>query len=305
MLNYNKLKIFFTVAQTLNFTRASEELFISQSAVSRHMKELEEELGAVLFIRTNRDLILTEAGRVLYQEIAPFYSREEEILRKVYDAAGTGQKELRIGFMGIQQAFHIPAIVNNMLLTDANLSIRMKRYNWDEIEPAVESYKIDVALRLRMGSFDASQLDHQILDAAPPAIVTSDRHPAASKESVCLEDFKNDHFLMLSETDSALPNSFTHMLFKKHGFQPRKLSVYDQPETILMMIHSDAGISLLSRFAATDQFPDLRVLDISIPDMIYLELIWRRSDSNPMIRLSVEQMKELFTSAYQVPTFSL
>lgn len=61
-MNYNKLRYFYTVAQTLNFTKAAEQLYISQSAVSRHMKELEEDFGVPLFVRTNRDLILTDAG---------------------------------------------------------------------------------------------------------------------------------------------------------------------------------------------------------------------------------------------------
>ena len=60
-MNYNKLKYFYIVAKHLNFTKAAEELFISQSAVSRHMKE--EEFGTKLFLRTNRNLILTNAGK--------------------------------------------------------------------------------------------------------------------------------------------------------------------------------------------------------------------------------------------------
>lgn len=296
MLNYNKLRYFYTVANHLNFTNAAKELFISQSAVSRHMRELEEELHAELFIRTNRNLILTDAGKILLEEVSSFFSREEELIKKVRAAANKTNTELSIGFMGIQPAFHMSSISNEMIMEYPNLTINMRRYNMDEVETAIHMHEIDIALRLRMGSFDDINLEHLILDSAPPAIVVSKRHPLSNKKTADLAEFRNDRLLMLSEKDSAVPYRYTKTLFERHHLKPKDILVYDQVETILMMIHSDAGISLLSKFAATDQFSDLCIIDINIKDHIDLELIWRKNDDNPLIPVFAEKLRATFWS---------
>jgi DNA-binding transcriptional LysR family regulator len=289
-MNYNKLRYFYTVAQTLNFTKAADELFVSQSAISRHMKELEEDFGVSLFVRTNRDLILTDAGKTLFEEIQYLFSRENEIYQKVRAAAFQEVARLNIGFMGIKPAYHIPAIVNQMLLEHSSLSINLRRYNWDDILPALNCNEIDVGLRLRMGDFTETEYNHLVLDQAYPAMVVSSRHPMAQKKRAVLSAFKNDMFLMLSKKDSAIPYSYTKKLFEQYGFSPKSYSEYDQVETILMLIHSNAGVSLLSRFAATDQFPDLQVIELDQIDALYLELVWKKTNSNPFISIFADKL---------------
>ena len=293
-MNYNKLRCFYTVAQTLNFTKAAEQLYISQSAVSRHMKELEEDFGVALFIRTNRDLILTDAGKVLRDEVQPWFSREDEIYQKVRAAAFQNITRFNIGFMGIRPAYHIPAIVNQMLLESPELSVNLRRYNWDEILPSLNCNETDICLRLRMGEFQDEKYEHFVLDQACPAMVVSERHPMAKKKRAFLWEFRNETFLTLSRKDSAIPYSYTRRMFQKSGFVPQS-SEYDQVETILMLIHSDAGVSLLSRFAATDQFPDLCVVELEETDPLYLELVWKKNKNNVFIPDFIEKLNTYYT----------
>ena len=289
-MNYNKLKYFYHVSQTLNFTKSAEELYVSQSAISRHMKELEVDFGVELFVRTNRDLILTEAGQVLADEIRLFFSKEDELYQKVRAAAFGSPQKLNVGFMGIQPAYHVPAIVNEMVIENPGLSVNLRRYNWDDIIPALNCNEIDVGIRLRMGEFDQPDYEHFVLDTDKPAMIVSGRHPLANVTRASLKDFSYDTFLTLSKKDSALPHTYTKKLFQKTGFSPKKVAEYDQAETILMLIHSDAGVSLLSRFAAIDQFPDLHVVDLEEMDPLHLELIWKRGNSNPFIDLFCQKM---------------
>ncbi len=291
-MNYNKLHYFYTVAQTLNFSKAANELYISQSAVSRHMKELEEDFGTPLFIRTNRDLILTEAGKVLYNEIRMFFSQESQLYQKVRAAAEEKIRKLNIGFMGIRPAYHIPAIVQDSLREYPDLSVNLRRYNWDGIIPALNSGEIDVGLRLRMGNETNAGFEHFILDKDYPAIIVSTRHAMAERKHAVLTDFMNDTFLLLSKKDSAIPFSYTVKLFQKHGLTMESCLVYDQVETILMMIHADAGISLLSRFAPIDQFSDLVIVDLDGIEPLYLELVWKKTNTNPMIPAFADRLKK-------------
>ena len=289
-MNYNKLNYFYAVAQTLNFTKAAEQLYISQPAISRHMKELEEDFGVALFIRTNKDLILTDAGKVLYDEIKLFFSREQELYQKVRSAAFSDIKKLNIGFMGIDPAYHIPALINEMMQECPTLSVNLRRYNWDDILPALNCNEIDIALRLRTGEAENDRYSIYVLDADMPAMVVPACHPAAQKKIADLSDFKNDNLLMLSSKDSAIPNHLTKKHFAQAYFTPKQYAEYDMVETILMMIHSNAGVSLLSRFAAINQFPDLKVVPLKGMQPIYLELIWQTANTNPLIGIFTQKM---------------
>lgn len=75
MLDWDKLRIFYTVAHASSFTHAGETLFLSQSAVSRQISALEESLGVVLFHRHARGLLLTEQGEILLQTVRDVYGR--------------------------------------------------------------------------------------------------------------------------------------------------------------------------------------------------------------------------------------
>ena len=86
-LNYNKLRYFYEASRTLNLTRAAQNLYISQPALSKHISDLENDFGTPLFVRTNRNLILTQAGEVLREECCRIFDREEELYRRVRAAA--------------------------------------------------------------------------------------------------------------------------------------------------------------------------------------------------------------------------
>lgn len=80
------LKGFETVARHLSFTKAAAELFVTQSAVSRQVRQLEEHLGVRLFERRTRAVVLTEAGRLYYTELAPLLTQIAELTRRVAGA---------------------------------------------------------------------------------------------------------------------------------------------------------------------------------------------------------------------------
>ena len=93
------LKYFLAVAEELNFTKASEKLFISQPPLSRQIAELEEELQAKLFIRNNKKVELTEAGKYFEKEIKTLFQNLELISAKTKKIAENVSGEFRIAYI--------------------------------------------------------------------------------------------------------------------------------------------------------------------------------------------------------------
>lgn len=289
-MNYNKLKYFYIVSKHLNFTKAAEELYISQSAISRHMKELEDEFGVRLFLRTNRNLILTNAGKVLYERIDDFFSKEDEMINAVKSAEHGETLELMIGTMGVKLAYSIPVITNEMMNEIPNLKISMQRFNWDMIYPALTRNEIHIGLRLRLGEHIEDNLDYFVLDKNTPSMIVHKTHRHATKKAAQLSDFSDDVFLLLSKSGSSVPFAHTQDLLKRTHIRPRKIIECSSPEELMMMVNSGVGVALMSRFAMLDQFPDIKTIDVKDSDALYLELIWLKDSNNTLIEKFVHKM---------------
>ena len=95
-INYELYKVFYHVASTLNFSEASKQLFISQSAVSQSIKTLERKLDQTLFIRSTKKVQLTPEGEILMRHIEPAMNLIQKGEAQLIDAASTGG-QIRIG----------------------------------------------------------------------------------------------------------------------------------------------------------------------------------------------------------------
>ena len=95
-MELRQLRYFVAVADTLNFSRAAESLYVSQSALSKQISELEQELGVTLFERDRRNVALTQAGRVLQTEAKGILIQSEKLVPLLRHEAGQNQPERSI-----------------------------------------------------------------------------------------------------------------------------------------------------------------------------------------------------------------
>ena len=105
------LRYFLAVAEELHFARAAERLHIDQSPLSRAIKELEEELGASLFVRTTRSTQLTRAGRLFQEHVPRVFAAMEQARDSVRSAASGFQGQLRIALSDGITPSRLPALL--------------------------------------------------------------------------------------------------------------------------------------------------------------------------------------------------
>jgi len=110
-LNFHHLEVFHAVARHLNFSRAAEELYISQPAVSKHIKELEKDLGVDLFRRDGRRVELTDAGRLVYDYAAHALVLTEGLRRALAEQHGPGRGFLRLAATHALATYVVPRVL--------------------------------------------------------------------------------------------------------------------------------------------------------------------------------------------------
>jgi LysR family transcriptional regulator, transcriptional activator of the cysJI operon len=168
-----RLKVFRTVAQSLNFRKASEALFISQPAVTQQIKALEDELGIPLFDRTRGKVTLTESGTVLLGFAERLKTIGDEAAQALAEVSGQRKDELRVGASQTIGQYLLPNLLAGFLKSHGSVAFSGRSGNTDEMLEELAEHKIDLAL-IEGPSFrgdvksEPFMEDHMVL-VVPPA----------------------------------------------------------------------------------------------------------------------------------------
>ena len=119
------LRYFLAVAEELHFARAAERLHIDQSPLSRAVKELEEEVGARLFVRTTRSTQLTRAGRLFLEHVPRVFASIEQARDSVRSAANGFHGQLRIALSDGITPSRLPALLAQCREEDPEVEVRL------------------------------------------------------------------------------------------------------------------------------------------------------------------------------------
>lgn len=126
-LNFHHLEVFYAVARHLNFSRAAEELYISQPAVSKHVKDLERDLGVDLFRRNGRRVELTDAGRLVYDYAGHALVLTEGLRRALAEMHSPGRGSLRLTATYALATYVVPRVLASFQAAypDVQLSLQV------------------------------------------------------------------------------------------------------------------------------------------------------------------------------------
>ena len=139
-------KVFLAVAENLSFSKAAEELFISQPAVTKHIKELESQLNSTLFERKGNRIYLTKAGKVNYEYLKKIKQQYEELEFELGRLNDTFKGTLRIGASSTISQYVIPETIAAFYKRYPSIDLHLYSGNSVEIKQKLMSDGVDIAL---------------------------------------------------------------------------------------------------------------------------------------------------------------
>lgn len=282
MMNYNKLRYFYEIAKTQNLTHASKLLFVSQSSLSKAIADLEKDFGTELFVRTNKNLVLTDAGRELQRQVEQMFANEGEIYRAVQNASkkkeGGISARLRIGFMAAQENLLLPDFVKGFVMRYPNVDVQLARYNKVELLKHLAKKTLDMVLVIYSKEEITPEYQYMDLGEHRLSVIARDDHPLAGKELATLHEFEADSFLMHGHFGS--PNEYENAIIwcRRSGFMPHIIGEYDYVETVLTLVDAGMGISLLSDAAPYEHWKHLVNIPLENAPVIYDGFFWRKNN---------------------------
>jgi DNA-binding transcriptional LysR family regulator len=240
------LRYFVAVAEAENVLRAAtQKLHVSQPAVSRQIRDLEDELGVPLFERTGKSVRLTGAGSLFLKEARAILERTDEAVRNVRAFAQTGETELQVGYSpALRTQIVSPAL---RAFQQAMPRVRVKLHDWtgEKIGAGLRDGQLQLALTVRpskRGAFSGLRFEEllreQVRLAVPP------NHPFAHRRSVSLVDAAREPFIGLTREDFPDYDAYLSAVFAPVKNKPRVIEEHDSITSVISAIEAGTGVGL-------------------------------------------------------------
>lgn len=242
-MNIESLKYFLCIIKHNSFSLAAEELCISQSAISKHVKKLETELNCVLFDRYPRHINLTPAGVMLKDYASTIVNNYNEMMLKLNEYSYNNPK-LSIGYIPVITQYNITSYIGNFKKKYSNLDFILHEGEHDEILNLLLNHKIDFAF-LRSDTINSKNLNISPLVEDELVIIVPKNHPLADKKYISLSKLSNEKFISLGK-GSGVYNLFLDNCCN-FSFVPKIICYNSRIENIIGLVSAGIGIAPLMK----------------------------------------------------------
>ncbi len=291
MENIRFLRSFIFLAKYLNFTMAAEHLYISQPALSKHIAELEEQLGVQLFIRSHHFVQLTPAGFTLYKESVPLLDKINEVFEKTRNSQVECWGKLKIGCVGFEYSF-LPKISKHFMALFPHITLDISILPILTINNLLESQEIDIGFEPFLGNELKSKFKTRHIRKSRLGFLLQRKHPYANKYSLDLADLKDERFVI--QAQSEFPQGFDWFIQQcnMRGFTPNIVICPSHVTTVFWYVAAGAGIAY---FHFDPVYCQILRNDIAFVAMNGIDsygnvaAYWKRDNPNPAISLFLKE----------------
>ncbi len=312
-MDFHQLKIFVEVARQKNFSRAAENIFLSQPTVSAHIKALEDEVGAPLFDRSQRKLQLTGSGRILFKYACELLELEEKALWAIQEKHRIVKGHLQIAASSVPGAYLLPELLFSFQRKYPGVTFSVPFRDTNQVLESILDYSCDLGFTGDPGKQEGLghlmlAEDNLILIAPPGTNLPLVEDPAPGEAEALAPDpgipatelkYCLKMPFILREPGSATRRVFEEAL-KKHPQQNNILSVssyIESQEAIKEAVKKGLGLTVISMLAVREELKaklleGYRLRDLPLKRNFYL--VYRKKRILPPVSRTFLE----FTLAY-------
>jgi len=267
-----QIQYFLQIVEDGSFSVAAEDLYISQSSLSKQIIALEKELGVLLFDRSNRKISITPAGKTFLKYARQFqenYSNMQEDLVKHKDSPA-----LSIITIPVIAQYGITNYIAKFQSTHPDIPFTLEEREAEEILPCLNKRLFELAF-LRDNYLNKEQYDFLEVSQDKLLVVLSRQHPLASREAIALEELKGENFIMFDR--GTVVHEVAVDACRAAGFEPRIFYASLRVESILGLVASNSGIALImQKVFLYRKHPDVVAIPIKETILSNIVLAWAK-----------------------------
>jgi DNA-binding transcriptional LysR family regulator len=243
-LESRQLRYFVTVARERNFTRAAVKLHIAQPPLSRQIQQLEDEFGVALFDRGSRPLLLTDAGRMLFEQATHVLERMDEIKAMMGRLHEAERVRFSIGFVASTLYGYLPEVIRRYRAARPGVELSLVELTTMEQVVALKEGRIDVGFgRI---SFNDPNIEDRLLRNERLVAALPLTHPLASRTGqIRLEDLAGSALVVYPKAPRPSYADQVLALFRERDIKPVAVHEVRELQTALGLVAADSGVCLV------------------------------------------------------------
>lgn len=262
-IKIHHLRAFVAVAEELNFRRAAERLHLAQPALSRTIKDMENNLGVRLFERSTRMVIMTPAATLFLPEARDVLDHLSAAIRIAQRVDGGDLGTLSVGFNDFAINDLLPAIVMEFRTRYPSITIDLRSMDSPEMAEALTKRRLDIGFL--NGAHLVTNLESQVLRQEQLVCLLPRRHQLAGNSSIHLKSLAAESFVMGTAGSWDTFLNVVNAFCMSAGFRPRVVQEASHSDGIVNLVAAGVGVS------------------------IYVEAKWLRSRDDVLVRPFVEE----------------
>jgi LysR family transcriptional regulator, transcription activator of glutamate synthase operon len=263
-MDLRQLRCFHAVARHQHFTRASEELGLSQSSVSHHIRQLELSLGVELFVRTSRTVRLTRAGEALVPRAEQIVGQLDAATAEMQQFAGLVRGRIVLGTMRALGPIQLPALLRSFSERYPGIDVVMRENTTERTLEMLEAGDLDVAF-IQLPEVLPSGVIAEVTHVEEFVLVVGAGHPLADRSEVSLTALAKDDFIVFTR-GTGIDTTF-RTACQSAGFEPHAKYESSALPTVRALAAAGLGVAMLPRSFAEDD-EEARIVRIEQPTPI-------------------------------------
>lgn len=285
------LRYFKAVAESLNFSRAAEQLRVAQPALSRQVRALEDEIGTRLFDR-DPEVRLTDAGRVFYGHACRVLAQVETGVADAREAAKGRRGELIVCNEWRVAGRLVPAAVAEFRRRVPGAEVTLRDMRFHEQLAALRSRRAHVGFVVRNILGRSTDLQSQLVLRAAIVAVLPAQHAMAGRDSIQLADLAGETWAVLDEKEAPGYRDYLTQVCRLSGFVPRIGLEATTPDGMFGRVAAGYAVALALDVSAPRQNPLVRVVSLDV-DALELCVVWHRDEPSPLLQQFLAVVREL------------
>ncbi len=293
-----QIQYFLSAAKHLSFTKAADEFYTSQPTISRQIAALEEELGFELFYREGKQLRLTSGGLVMLAEFSQQQTAIQNAIQRVEQIQSGFEGQLNIAYLtSLDTDYYVYPPTMAFSIRHPKVVVNVDSGSFGTLRQRLENGEYDIIFTYDFElPFIPGSLSQHVYRCGC-ALITSSKHPLASKTNLTPEDFHGQTLILPAVFDSRdRLLDMQRLLLRGFGcteadFSRMTTRMVDTLETKQFLVRSGAGIGITGN--CMDYAYDNRYTLFPLPgETMEIHAVWRKNNLNPAIPLYLQVLSE-------------
>lgn len=292
-MDLKKLQEFVMLSQCLNFSKAASQLYLTQSVLSRHIHDLEQQVGAKLLIRSTHNVELTEIGKIFLNDCVAILHQYDAALDRIHIISRGLSGSLSVGFSTYANKDILSKFILYFSRVHPNIHLQINAYEAEELAIELGDGKLDMGFAMDITKTDFNDFEKIHLYRDSLYVFFPDSHPFAAKETLCISDLSSQPIIALATKTNPKTDLLHRRLFSQYKSEYTVVKEAPNIQSALFLVTLNQGLLILPEHVVPFTSASLIKKKLCDEDSyVDTKLVYKRSSTNPAIKLFYEAFLE-------------